>query len=65
MKVKIKDLTLCKIIEIAKKYDCSCNVCPLNNIFSIKCYEYCDRNKKTQRGIETDLEMQIEVEIDE
>lgn len=65
MKIKIKDLTLGQIIQIAKKCDCKCNVCPLNNVFHIKCYEYCYCSQKTKKGIETDLEMEIEVEIDE
>lgn len=63
MKVKIKDLTLGKIIEIAEKYDGNCRKCPFLIIDTLTCCEFCDGDEEFKNKIIN--EMFDEVEIDD
>ena len=63
MKIKIKDLTLGKIIEVAKKYDGNCRKCPFLKIETLTCCTYCDGDEEFKNKIID--EIIDEVEIDE
>ena len=61
MKKKLKDLTLGKIVKLAKKHRQNCVECPLYNT-SFRCYEFCDCDEETRKEIEKYLnEEEIEV----
>lgn len=60
--MKLKELTLGQIIEIADKYKGNCSKCPLCKIVMIPCFEYCDTNKHRQNKIKESLEQEIDYE---
>lgn len=60
--MKIKELTLEKIIELSKKYSQNCTRCPLYSIPEIECYNFCELSREKQVVIECSLEQEIEVD---
>lgn len=64
-KVKIGDLTLNQIVEIAEKYDKRCSKCPLYNVTYLPCYTVCQSNIKNKNKIKQSFNTEIEVEEDE
>ena len=59
--MKIKDLTIAKIIEIAKKYRKNRGKCPLVDIYELPCYDFCELKETKQIEIEKSFEEEIEV----
>jgi hypothetical protein len=57
--MKVKDLTLGQIIEIADKYKGNCSKCPLGNA-SFHCHNHCMISKEKERKIKESLEEEID-----
>lgn len=49
-KIRIKDLTLGQIIEIAETYNKSCGRCPLFNT-PLHCFNFCDASEKKKKEL--------------
>ena len=60
--MKLKDLTLGEIIEVANKYNGKCTKCPLYNADLLPCFKFCDQTRSKQIVIEESLEQEIDYE---
>lgn len=66
-KIKVGELTLNQIVEIAEKHKGSCSKCPLYDVPFIPCYKFCERysNTYTKYMKKAFKEEEIEVEEDD
>ena len=60
--MKLKELKLGQIIEIANKYNGKCPKCPLYNVDLLPCFKFCDQTRSGQIIIEESLEQEIDYE---
>lgn len=63
-KIKVGELTLNQIVEIAEKYQTRCSKCPLYDVKFVNCWAICEANIKRKTEIKKELESEIEVEKD-
>lgn len=64
-KIKVGELTLNKIVEIAEKGKESCTRCPLYPVPHINCYHFCEENEEYIKELKERFKEEIEVEEDE
>lgn len=62
-KIRVRDLTLGQLVEIAKEHKGSCGTCPLFKTH-LHCFNYCDASQKQKEQIESMIKGFIDLEED-